>query len=481
MFGAEDGLIARFHADPRVREFALERLRKSSAPLVAIASVYGSDTEIAPLILQRAAPVPTVFRRYIARRASQRFDDEALRRVLRECKQETDSHAMSQATIGRSYAALAAPGEAQARTEVLRAQLHAVGPTFDERRVAAFGGLLALGRIDVFADAKEGSDDKPLRVAVVGQFKDYTPVLELAAERWEQLETAMGRFPVSRLNRWNDDPAGFWRSLAPYLSRSSRLRTRFLEYCDDGSVVLQAPALLALARLVGPGSSLLLDCCKRVLAMEFDHHKWTSFDVAHATVVASKCLATHFTEDASAFAAIVAACDILRGQGGGIVALASHWPDHEIVIREYRNLLESRGRHGLLVCADLWLLSAQGTREQVATSLAKFVTRHFPSPWDFPEDALDAFRARLERDPEIEETLRQLAIDNDEPSVRASTVRLLASTSTRQSQDLAEELLAAERRRSGPPRFALDIFSNRIRPVGNLLREVLGNPTVREG
>ena len=481
-FGGEDGLIARFHADPRVREFALERLRKSSAPLVAIASVYGSDTEIAPLILQRAAPLPTVFRRYIAKRASQRFDDEALRRVLHECKQETDSHAMTQATIGRSYAALTAPGEAQARTEVLRAQLHAVGPTFDERRVAAFGGLLALGRMDVFASAKEGSDDKALRVALVGQFKDYAPVLELAAERWEELETAMGGFPVGRLSRWNAAaPAGLWRSLAPYLSRSSRLRTRFLEYCDDGSMVLQAPALQALARLVGPGSSLLLDCCKRVLAMEFDEQKWTPFDVAHATVVASKCLATHFAEDASAFAAIVAASDSLRRQGGAVVGLASHWPDHEIVVREYRNLLVSRGRHGLLVCADLWLLSAQGTREQVATSLAKFVTRPAPSPWHFPEDALDAFRTRLERDPEVEETLRQFAIDNDEPSVRASTVRLFASTSTRQSQALAEELLAAECRRSGPPRFALDILTNRIRPVGNLMREVLGNPTVREG
>ena len=315
----------------------------------------------------------------------------------------------------------------------------------------------------------------------MGQFKDYAPVLELVAERWEELETATAGFLVSRLSRWHDAPAGFWRSLAPYLSRSSRLRTRFLEYCDDGSVVLQAPALLALARLVGPGSSLLLDCCKRVLATEFDEQKWTPFDVAHATVVASKCLASHFAEDVSAFATIVAASDSLQGQGGAVVGLASRWPDHEIVVREYRNLLESRGRHGLLVCADLWLLSAHGTSGRVATSLAKFVTRHAPSPWDFPGDALDAFRARLERDPEIEETLRQLAIDNDEPSVRASTVRLLASRSTRQSQDLAEELLAAECRRSGPPRFALDILTNRIRLVRNLMREVLGNPTVREG
>ncbi|MCY4006034.1 MAG: hypothetical protein OXE84_04270 [Rhodobacteraceae bacterium] len=101
------------------------------------------------------------------------------------------------------------------------------------------------------------------------------------------------------------------------------------------------------------------------------------------------------------------------------------------------------------------------------------VTRTESSPWDFPEDALEAFRARLKRDPEVEETLAQLARDNDEPSVRASTVRLLASMSTSQSQDLAEELLAAECRRSGPPRFALDILTNRIRPAKELMRDVL--------
>ena len=115
MYRGEGGLIARFHSDPRVRAFALERLREPSAPLVAMADVYATDTEIAQLILQRAAPLPTVFRRYIARRASQRFDDEALRQALQQCELETDEHAMVQATIGLSYAALATPGEVAGR------------------------------------------------------------------------------------------------------------------------------------------------------------------------------------------------------------------------------------------------------------------------------------------------------------------------------------------------------------------------------
>ena len=475
VYRGEGGLIVQFHAEPKVRAFALERLREPSPPIAAMAGVYATDTEIAPLILQRAAPLPTAFRRYIARKATQRFDDEALRQSLQQCELETDEHAMVQATIGLSYAALATPGEAQARTEVLRAQLHAIGPNYDDRRAAAFSGLLALGRIDVFVAAKENRDDKALRIDLVERFKDYTPVLELAAERWEELETAEGGCPPSRLSRWKDDPAGFWSAFAPYLGRSPRLKTRFLEYCEDESVVLGASGLVTLSRL-RPGSSLLLDCCKRALAAEFDAQKQSPFDAAQITVVASKCLAAHFSEDSSAVAAIVASSERLRSQGGALVGLVSQWPDHEVVVREYRNLAERQGRSGLLVCAQLWLLSAQGTREQVATALAWFVTRPESSPWDFAEDALEAFRARLQRDPGVEETLAQLARDNDEPSVRASTVRLLASMSTRQSQDLAEELLSAECRLSGPPRFALDILTNRIRPAKELMRDVLRTP-----
>ena len=467
----ESQLIARFHADPRVRAFALERLAQPSPPLEAMAGVYSADAEIAPLILQRAAPLPTVFRRYIAKRASQRFDDAPLRQVLQQCELETDEHAMAQATIGLSYEALATPGEAHARTEVLRTQLNAVGPDYDKRRAAAFGGLLALGRADVFADAKEKRDDGTLTIDLVQRLRDYAPVQELATERWEELEAATGGTSISRLCRWTDR-ASFWKAFAPYLSRSPVLMAKFVEYCQDDSVVLQAPSLVALTQL-RPGSSLLLDCCKRVLAADFDGPKWTALDAARSTVAASKCLAAHFSDNSSALEAIMVASNTLRGQGAALVGLATRWPDHEVVIREYRNLVDSARWTSLLTCVELWLLSTQGTPEQFAAALAWFVTRSESSPWDFPQDALDAFQARLERDPEVEETLRQLAIDNDEPSVRASTVRLLASMSTAQSQDLAKELLAAECRKLGPPRFALDILTNRIRPARELMRDVL--------
>ena len=227
MVGGEDALIARFHADPRVRAFALARLQESSPPLAGVASVYGTDMEIARLILQRAAPLPTVLRRYIARRATQRFDDEALGRVLKQCELETDEHAMAQATVGLSFAILATRGEVEDRVEVLSRQLHSVGPSFDDRRVAAFGGLLALGRIDTFASATEGRRGDPLEIDVVGRFNDYAPVLELAAERWEELKTALGGSLVDRLSRGYGNASAFWQAFAPYVNRSSLLGVGF--------------------------------------------------------------------------------------------------------------------------------------------------------------------------------------------------------------------------------------------------------------
>ena len=196
----ECDLITRFSADPRVRAFALERLEEPSPPLAEMARAYGSDAEIAPLMLRRAAPLPTVLRRYIARRATQRFDDEALGRVLEQCELETDEHAMAQATIGLSYAALATPGEADERVDILGRQLHAVGPYIDERRTAAFGGLLALGRLDAFASAMEESEGVPLEIDIVSDFSDYAPILELAAERWEDIKEALGGSAIGRLS-----------------------------------------------------------------------------------------------------------------------------------------------------------------------------------------------------------------------------------------------------------------------------------------
>ena len=471
VFRGDDVLIRNFHQDPRVREFALKRIHEPSPPLDQIASVYRNDTEMASLILKHAASLPKVFRRFIARRATQRFDDEAMAQVLHQSVQEMDEHTMAQATIGLSYAALATPGAEKERMEILRKQLHAIGPDYDDRRVAALGGLLALRRIDVFQDAKDSHSGDDLGIDLVDQFKDYSPVIELAAERWAEFESTLGDSLVNRLSKWGENHNDFWRSFSPYLGRSSQLKSRFLDYCNDSSVMLDAYSLQTLSQL-RPGSSLLLDCCKRILTGEFNHQQVSPLDSTRSIVAASKNLSTMFSDDSSAISAIVEACECFKADGGAIFGLTVKWPNHEFVVREHQNLLAG-DRHQLLPCAQLWLACAQGTPEQVARAFGWFVTRQSASPWDFPQEALDAFRARLERDSSVAEAIGQLATNHDHASIRASAIRLLAMTPSHYVKELRKNLLIDETQRSGPPRFALDILTNRILPAKELMRTVL--------
>ena len=473
-FNGEEELFARFYRDPRVRSLALERLREPSPPLTQLAGVYADDSEIAHLILQRAAPLPTSFRRYIARRATQRFDDDALSRALCQCDMETDETAMIQATIGRSYLTITTPDEISARTELLREELYAIGPEGELRQVAAFTGLLALGRLDVFSNATEKETDNPLRISLIDTINDYSPAVELTAERWKEFESVVGETKIDRLYRSDLKTTRFWQIFAPYASRSSLLRQRFLEFCEDENEVLEAPALLALARL-RPGSSLLLDCCQRTLTSPSGPRTFSDLHSVRSTLIASKCLAVYFPDNSTALAVIIEASDSLQHHGSALVALASRCPDHAIIQREYKKLRKSHRKSDLLGCVKLWLLSIAGTRKQFIDAFTEYVTRKTISPWDFPEDALDAFQARLKRDPEIEQMLHQVAKDNDGPSIRASIARLLASMPSAQGLELTKELLVAENTRSGLPRFALDVLTNRIRPARELMMEAIGS------
>ena len=326
--------------------------------------------------------------------------------------------------------------------------------------------------MDVFAAATE-ENNKPLKIGLVSILNDFTPAVAIAAEHWDELEDLIGTTElVERLTHWGGGTAGFWRAFAPHVRRSSRLESAFLTYCGDPSAELSAPALSALSQL-RPRSSLLLDSCVRVLAGAGGRQTADALETEHSAVLASKCLAMNFADDQAAIAALVAACEHPRGSGGALVGLASRWPEHDIVVQEWQTLSKQPPWSNLLSCAQAWLLSAHAPVDRFVASLARFATRGQPSPWDFAEEVLAAFQARLERDPEVRSGVLQLAQNRDEPSIRTSSVRLLATVSPKQVRSLADEFLSTELDRTGPPRFALDLLTNRIRPARDLLREAV--------
>ncbi len=465
-------LIEHFSSDSRVREFSIGRLQQRSPPLAVIAKSYASDTKMKERVLERISPLPTFLRRSIAKRASQRFDDEVLQRVLQQCDLETDGHAKAQATIGLARAARVDIDETEKLGRCLSEQIHATGPDMDERRVAAFAGLLALGRVGIFADSTEGTDDKPLNIALTHSFRNYAPVIELIADRWSEVEESMP-LPVDRFSRWKSSQSGAWRLFAPYVSRSNSLRKRFLEYCNSAEVQLDAQSLLALWHLK-PRSPLLLNACISALDRTTQDRNSSPLDNERSIVVASKCLCSDFSDDATAQEVMIRAIQ-WSDTGTGFVGFAAAWPNHEQVLQKWKEVSsDDSNTRRLRWCAWLWVAAAQGDANRFANGIANFATRAHLRPWDFAAESLAAIRCRLERDVDARNALADIALREDDPSIRASAPRLLSSIHPGHDQglQLANELLKAELKRSGLPRFGLDLMTNRYRRVQDALKEV---------
>lgn len=465
-------LIQQFPSDPRVREFSIKRLQQRSPPLAVIAKAYAEDTAMKERVLERTSPLPTFLRRTIAKRASQRFDDEALHRILRQCDLETDGHAKAQATIGLARAALVDADETDNLVHRFSNQIHAIGPDMDKRRVAAFAGLLVLGRIDIFAESTEGPDGKSLNIALAHSLNDYTPVIDLIADRWSAVEEGM-QPSIERFSRWGGSESGVWQLLAPYVSRSNKLKERFLEYCDANEGQLDAKSLLALWHLK-PRSPLLLNACMGALDRTNQDRNASPLDQERSIIVASKCLCSDFANDATAQDAVLRAVQT-SDTGTVLVGFAAAWPDHEQVLKKWQEVSsDDSSIRQLLWCAWLWVAAAQGDTSVFTNRIANFATRAPLSPWDFAADSLAAIRFRLERDVDARNALADIALREDEPSIRASAPRLLSSIQPGRDQgfQLANELLEAELKRGGLPRFGLDLMTNRYRRVQDALKDV---------
>jgi hypothetical protein len=124
----------------------------------------------------------------------------------------------------------------------------------------------------------------------------------------------------------------------------------------------------------------------------------------------------------------------------------------------------------------MWLASSQGSVENFVERVARFVTRPSLSLWDFGLDTLAAIKTRLGRDFSAREALARLATDKDHPSLRASIPGVLLSVpgGLERGRLLAKQFLDDEALREGLPRFGLDISTNRVRLLSEVLRTASG-------
>src|SRR5439155_9263418 len=143
----------------RVRDLAVQTLAEREGAYAATAHAFRSDPEIRAAILRILNPLPATLRQAIATYLSEvDVDDQTALPLLALYDYDRDDAVKIQSAIGYYTRLARTPCDLTHAFNRLADDIVCVGPDFEERRLAAFCGLVILDRLDIM-DSKQDYGD----------------------------------------------------------------------------------------------------------------------------------------------------------------------------------------------------------------------------------------------------------------------------------------------------------------------------------
>jgi hypothetical protein len=468
-------LIANWHDDPRVQSLAEAELNEDDCNLTVVALAAAHLEPLREAVLDRLGVLPTPLRLALAVRLRENTDDPAVRQVLRRYRSEDDESVRT--ALALSYYDRTATDDTTSIAQ-LRAELSAVGATMDAVTGAAFAALLAMGRLDVFVQARRGTDSAvPVTVQTGGGFRFNAPLWRKVAAHWGELKEALGANLFVRL-----EPAGeaaVWACLARVAVRGSDSAKDLYEHLLSipGDAPLDAVHLQFLERQGAPGARLR-DGCLATMARATRANR-----IDDASLIASEILGRAFAGDEvvlQRLAIPTGADEIHRGLGDlclPLVSICEGWPDSAELDRIFRCLQERK-----LTLPPFAACAVIARRSQVSRVVS--ATRDFCGPFLRHDRRVGValtgrfFSRRLRDDTEAFEAISDVAEDSKTSTAEAvALLRLLTEARglTRRLRATCEtRATAALGRRSVCPNGTA---SGRIR--AKLRHDPSGSPVTR--
>lgn len=328
VFQARATLIASWSDDPRVEARAVSYASDPVGELAAVASAARRTAALRPLVLERLGVLPARLRLLLADRLEGWRRDPAAASALAAYQHEADNAVRTQCAL-TYYESETHPDPAA--VDVLRAELNKGGVVMDAAREAAFAALLAVGRLDVFVDAKSfGSEPTPLRLRMHWVRGYNAPFWKQVAEHWPLLNAELGVDLFPRLTDSDSGSAETWDGLAIAAPYSASLAHDVVAHAlqrDPGR--LGANTLRVLARAQGNTKDL---ASILVQAMNAPARQmwWGPERYEDAAVVAAELLAECFGADVETLRSFAPA---VPAEGAPailpLVAICLGWPASE--------------------------------------------------------------------------------------------------------------------------------------------------------
>jgi hypothetical protein len=394
-------------------------------------------------------------------------------RVLEAYDIEVDGELKIAASINyHRYVARITNGPSADHLKELVDALQAVGPDLDQRRAAAFAGMLLRGRVsDIAAMTEYG--DKPLHIrSGTGYGRESNSLMALMCECWEEVRQAFATDFAARFGSFGADEGHVWDCLAPHINASPAARREFLAFCNDTNTTLGLRSFIALAK-EQPSSELLLDHCWRVFEREVSgrHQRQSAWAVQRIRLEIAYILRDHFPDRVDIKERLQEA--LKRGQSEGVVALALFEPNDPL-LDQLRYGPRQIGQQFSDWVVAVHLASARSGAEEFAEVTLAMINRAAHRMWDFQEMTNRAVVERLQRDSEAVRRLKDKLASNPTENENASLPRYLMAAGALDDGvlELCRSLLQDEARHL-LPRAGYDAVDDLTRAVSRSLLEVL--------
>lgn len=474
LFDPGIAVLTNFSANPRVREYALQALSGRAPPLAALAAVYEDDPAIRSELLTYANPLPTTLRADITEAAFASVNSHSgFERLLKGYDIEVDGELKIAGSIYyHRHLAQTPVGSTDTHFNELVDALRAVGPDLDERRAAAFAGILLLNRVAEIPPMTEHGD-KPLHVHTGGRYgHESDSLMALICERWEDVREVFGASLPSRFGSFGADEGHLWDCLAPHINASPAARRDFLAFCNQTETNLGLQSFLALAR-EQPASELLLNHCWRVFGRDISgqHKRHSAWAVQRVHLEIAYILRDHFCGRADVK-------DRLRkllqqGRRSTIVACVLVEPDNPLLDQLRYGPREIAAQFSDWVTA-VHIASAHSGTEEFLDLLFRMINRDRHGIWDFQEVTNRPVLERLQHDAEAILRIKERLASGPTESEIASLPRYLVVAGAMDADVFARcQSLLQDESRHELPRAGYDAIENVRRAVSRSLLEVL--------
>lgn len=419
------GLISIRPSDPRVRELALRELGDRAGNVAAVARGYGEDPEIRRSVLAMVCPLPVQLRELIASRLETGVGDEAFAMSLLELYDyEVDPVVKTRASVSYHRRLEATEQDTTGALARLSQSICSYGPDHEERRQAAFCGLVELDRLDAMFDARETiGEDRPCAITVVTGREPNVPLLRQVLGNWERINGVFGEEFWTRLSkRSSGDLNSIWNQLLPLADEYPTARAEATEYLRSSTARSPGTNALRFLARAHPRSALLLDACLRCLWNGGSlAERWAAEDI----LVAAEVLGANFGGDNNVLQRITSHRKGEDLDEKEVLALCEGWPESDELERILARV--RRENPSLTYGAYFQLVTRKGHSEAVASAVAD-VLSEFNSflRWNTSIVSRPVIR-RLREDGDLEVMMFERLQDEPSPSEIATLPRLVGA------------------------------------------------------